>query len=54
MASAAATQTGLPPNVEACAPGGQSITLAGAIIAESGMPEAMPLATHRMSGSIPA
>ena len=38
MASAAATQTGLPPNVEACAPGGQSITWIRAIVAESGMP----------------
>ena len=37
-------QTGLPPNVDACAPGFQSITLARAIIALSGMPEAMPLA----------
>ena len=46
--------TGLPPKVEACAPGFQSITLARAIVAQSGMPEAMPLATQIMSGSIPA
>ena len=52
--SAAATQTGLPPKVEACAPGFQSIRLARAIVAESGMPEAIPFATQRMSGSIPA
>jgi hypothetical protein len=54
VASAAATQTGLPPKVEACAPGFQSIKLARAIVAESGMPEAIPLATHKMSGSMPA
>ena len=47
-------QTGLPPNVDACAPGFQSMTLAFAMMALSGMPEAIPFAVQIMSGSIPA
>ena len=54
VASEAAMQTGLPPNVEACAPGFQSITLPRAIIALSGMPDAIPFAVQMISGSIPA
>ena len=45
VASAAAIHTGFPPNVEACAPGFQSITLWRAITAQSGMPLAIPFAT---------
>ena len=51
VASAAAQATGLPPNVEACAPGGQVIRSARATVAPSGMPLAIPLATARMSGT---
>src|SRR5438034_6485728 len=54
VASAAARQTGFPPNVVPCEPGPQRITLSLAMIAPSGMPLAMPLAEQRMSGSIPA
>jgi hypothetical protein len=43
----------LPPKVLACVPGGQSITSARAQQTPSGMPEAMPLAVARMSGSTP-
>src|SRR5206468_4187835 len=46
----AAHATGFPPKVEACAPGGQLITSARAMVAESGIPLAMPFATARMSG----
>ena len=46
-------QTGLPPNVEAWLPGGQSISSARAIIAPSGMPLAIPLARQTMSGTMP-
>ena len=51
VASAAAQATGLPPKVEACAPGGQLIRSARATVAPSGMPLAMPLATAKMSGT---
>ena len=44
VASAAAHDTGLPPNVLACAPGGHAITSALAQVTPSGRPEAMPLA----------
>src|SRR5437867_4058218 len=44
VASAAARQTGFPPNVVPCEPGPQRITLSLAMIAPSGMPLAMPLA----------
>ena len=44
MASAAAIATGLPPKVDACEPGTQSMISARDIITPSGMPEAMPLA----------
>ena len=54
VASDAAMQTGLPPKVEACAPGFQFITFARAMMALSGMPEAIPFAVQMMSGSIPA
>ena len=54
VASAAAQATGLPPYVEPWAPGPQvSSSSARAIIAPSGMPDAMPLAVSRMSGSTP-
>ena len=45
--------TGLPPNVLAWLPGGQSITSPRAMIAPSGIPLAIPLARQTMSGSIP-
>ena len=54
VASAAAMATGFPPNVEACAPGFQSITSAFAITALSGIPDAIPFATQMISGSTPA
>ena len=54
VASDAAMATGLPPKVEACAPGFQFITSAFAITALSGMPEAMPFAVQIMSGTTPA
>ena len=50
---AAAQATGLPPKVEACAPGGQVIRSARATVAPSGMPLAIPLATVKMSGTTP-
>ena len=53
VASAAAQHTGLPPNVEACAPGGQVIRSARATVAPSGIPLAIPLATARISGTAP-
>jgi len=49
-ASDAAIATGLPPKVDACEPGTQSMTLALLITTPSGMPEAMPLALQTMSG----
>ena len=49
----AASATGLPPYVEPCAPVPQSMTSARAIIAPIGIPEAIPLAVRRMSGSTP-
>ena len=53
VASAAATATGLPPKVEACAPGAQSMMSARAIIALNGSPLAMPFAVVKMSGATP-
>ena len=53
VSSAAAQATGLPPKVEACAPGPQSISSARATVTPSGKPEAMPLAVTRMSGTTP-
>ena len=51
VASAAAQETGLPPKVEACAPGGQVIRSARATVAPSGIPLAIPLATAKISGT---
>ena len=51
VVSAAAQETGLPPNVEACAPGAHCIISARATVAPSGIPLAMPLATAKMSGT---
>ena len=53
VASDAAIATGLPPNVEACAPGFQVMMFAFAIVALKGMPDAIPF-VQIMSGSIPA
>ncbi len=53
MASGAAHDTGLPPNVLACAPGGQAISPARATATPSGSPDAIPLAMAIMSGSTP-
>jgi hypothetical protein len=53
QANAAAHETGLPPNVEPWWPACQVMSSARAIAAEMGMPEAMPFAVHRMSGSTP-
>ena len=53
VASAAAIDTGLPPNVDACDPGAQSIISARVMQMPSGIPLAMPLAMHTMSGSTP-
>ena len=53
VASAAAQLTGLPPNVLACAPGGQVITSARARVTPSGRPDAMPFAIVTMSASRP-
>ena len=54
VARAAAQATGLPPYVEPCAPGPHdSSSSARATIAPSGIPDAMPLAASRMSGSTP-
>ena len=49
VAFAAAHDTGLPPNVLACAPGGQVMTSARAQVTPSGRPEAMPFAMLTMS-----
>ena len=46
-------QTGLPPKVEACEPGTQSMISARLIMTPSGMPEAMPFAMQTMSGCTP-
>src|SRR5579872_1862419 len=51
VASAASMQTGLPPNVEACDPGTQSMMEARVMVIPSGIPEAIPLAMVTMSGS---
>ena len=51
VSSSAARATGLPPYVLPCAPGPQVMTSARAIIAPTGMPEPMPFAVSRMSGS---
>ena len=48
--NAAAMQTGLPPNVDACAPGFQSIKSARATHAPIGNPDPMPFAMQMMSG----
>ncbi len=53
VASAAAIETGFPPNVEACEPGAQSIISARVMHTPSGMPLAMPFAMQTMSGSTP-
>ena len=53
VASAAAIETGLPPKVEACEPGTQSMISARLMQTPSGMPLAMPLAMQTMSGSTP-
>src|ERR1017187_10378757 len=50
VTSAAAQATGLPPKVEACAPGPQRIRSARATVAPNGSPLAMPLATVMISG----
>ena len=49
----AAIATGLPAIVEPWLPAGQVMTSRLAIIAPSGMPEAIPFATSRMSGTTP-
>ena len=49
VAFAAAHETGLPPNVLACAPGGHDITSARAQVTPSGSPDAMPFAMLTMS-----
>ena len=54
VASAAAAQTGLPANVDPCAPAGQVHSDARPMKAPIGMPDAMPFATVTMSGSTPA
>jgi hypothetical protein len=48
-----AIDTGFPPNVEACDPGAQSMISARVMQIPRGMPLAMPLAMHTMSGSTP-
>jgi hypothetical protein len=53
VASAARHATGLPPNVLAWLPDGQSITSALAMIAPSGNPDAIPFAEQMTSGSTP-
>ena len=53
VANAAAQATGLPPNVLPWVLAVQVLISSRAIIAPSGMPLAMPLATQRMSGSMP-
>src|SRR5688500_62322 len=45
VVSAAAHDTGLPPKVLACAPGGQAISSARAVVTPSGSPDATPVAT---------
>ena len=51
VTSAAAHETGLPPKVEAWAPGGQVIRSARATVAPKGMPLAIPLARAITSGT---
>ena len=53
VAKAAAIDTGLPPKVEACEPGTQSMISAFDIMMPSGIPLAIPLALQTMSGSTP-
>ena len=53
VASAAASAIGFPPNVDACDPGTQSMTSALLIQTPKGIPLAIPLAEHTMSGSTP-
>src|ERR1700730_18575342 len=50
VASAAAMQTGLPPKVDACEPGPQSMMSALLMVMPRGIPEAMPLAMQPMAG----
>src|SRR5258708_3658741 len=51
VASAAAMQTGLPPKVEACEPGTQSMTSARAMVIPNGIPDAVPFAIVTISAS---
>ena len=52
VASAAAHDTGLPPNVLACDPGGHApIRVDGAVVTPSGSPDAIPFAIVMMSGA---
>ncbi len=53
VATAAAHDTGLPPNVLACAPGGHVMMSARAAATPSGIPDAMPFAMAIMSGRTP-
>ena len=53
VASAAAMHTGFPPKVEACEPGTQSMISARVMVTQSGMPDAIPLATQTISGCTP-
>ena len=45
--------TGLPPKVDACEPGTQSMISERVIVMPSGMPDARPFAMQTMSGSTP-
>ena len=53
VASAAAHDTGFPPNVLACEPGGHAMMSARATATPSGRPDAIPLAIAMTSGSTP-
>ena len=53
VASDAAHETGLPPNVLACDQGGHDMTAADAVITQSGSPDAIPFPMLTMSGSTP-
>ena len=53
VASDAAHDTGLPPNVLACVPGGHEITSDRAVATPSGSPDAMPFAIVTTSGCTP-
>ena len=54
VASAAAQQTGLPPNVLPCVPGCHRMTDSFAMMAPTGIPLASPLETSSTSGSRPS